>query len=323
MSIVRRVGVVTVAMGLAACSSPRVKSDWPRAVAPSPSIEPRIEPLRPANARPYTVLGRTYYPMTDFEPFWEEGVASWYGREFHGKPTASGEPYNMFSFTAAHKILPIPSYARVTNLANGRQIVVRVNDRGPFVADRVIDLSFAAADALGFANQGTTRVRVELLLPEEIAAMQKGATRPQTVAEAAATAPPQREVAATQRGRDAAAEPKANGVSSESALATARVFPEAAPAAVASEAVEGGNGTVFYLQLGAFAQAENAENFATHLRAQLPSLPVRLFSAGAMVRVVAGPFRDVTLAQLAADQVVAQLGGRPLVVSARALGVRP
>ena len=149
MNVVRLVGMVTAAMVLAACGSPRVKIDVRRGAVNAPAVEPRVEPLRPANARPYTVLGRTYYPMTDFEPYWEEGIASWYGREFHGRPTASGEPYDMFTLTAAHKILPIPSYARVTNLANGRQVVVRVNDRGPFVEGRVIDLSYAAAEALG------------------------------------------------------------------------------------------------------------------------------------------------------------------------------
>lgn len=317
MNVVRLVGMVTAAMVLAACGSPRVKIDVRRGAVNAPAVEPRVEPLRPANARPYTVLGRTYYPMTDFEPYWEEGIASWYGREFHGRPTASGEPYDMFTLTAAHKILPIPSYARVTNLANGRQVVVRVNDRGPFVEGRVIDLSYAAAEALGFANQGTARVRVELLLPDEIAAMQKGAGRPKAAAETAPTA----EMASTATPLRVVARPQARDAAG--AAAPGPVAEGAVAVDAATTAETGATDALFYLQLGAFAQTENAENFASHLRVQLPNLPVRLLSSGALVRVVAGPFRDATLAQLAADQVVAFLGGTPLVVSARALGAHP
>jgi rare lipoprotein A len=98
-------------------------------------------------------------------PYRQRGLASWYGRKFHGKPTSSGERYDMYAMTAAHTILPIPSYVRVTNLSNGRSVVVRVNDRGPFHPDRIIDLSYAAAYKLGYVNAGSTRVEVEAILP--------------------------------------------------------------------------------------------------------------------------------------------------------------
>ncbi len=113
--------------------------------------------------RPYRVGGHTYYPLSTARGYDETGIASWYGRDFHGKTTANGERYDMRALSAAHKTLPLPSLVRVTNLENGRSIVVRVNDRGPFAKGRLIDLSRAAANALGYARQGTTRVRVQAL----------------------------------------------------------------------------------------------------------------------------------------------------------------
>lgn len=118
------------------------------------------------NKSPYEVLGITYWVMDREDGYQEQGLASWYGSKFHGKRTANGELYSMYSMSGAHKTLPIPSYVRVTNLDNGRQVVVRINDRGPFHSGRVIDLSYAAASKLGFARIGTARVRVEAVLPE-------------------------------------------------------------------------------------------------------------------------------------------------------------
>lgn len=115
------------------------------------------------NKTPYTVFGKTYYVNMDIEEYNRNGIASWYGRKFHGRNTSNGEVYDMYAMTAAHKSLPIPSYVRVTNLSNNKQVVVRVNDRGPFHGDRIIDLSYAAAHKLGFANQGTAQVNVEYI----------------------------------------------------------------------------------------------------------------------------------------------------------------
>ncbi|MEE4202733.1 MAG: septal ring lytic transglycosylase RlpA family protein [Halieaceae bacterium] len=125
---------------------------------------PAADPiLRRGNTSPYTVNGQTYRVMDTAAGYVEEGVASWYGLKFHGRPTATGERFSVYQATAAHRSLPLPTYARVTNLANGRQIVVKVNDRGPFHADRILDLSYGAAIKLGFADQGTARVRVEAI----------------------------------------------------------------------------------------------------------------------------------------------------------------
>lgn len=118
---------------------------------------------RAGNKSPYTVLGKTYQVMPDSKGFRQQGQASWYGKKFHGRNTSNGEVYDMYAMTAAHKTLPIPSYVQVTNHLNGRSVVVRVNDRGPFHGGRIIDLSYAAASKLGFAERGTAQVSVEAI----------------------------------------------------------------------------------------------------------------------------------------------------------------
>ena len=130
-----------------------------------PEPEVRDEPRARTGNRDYAVLGTKYRVMDDHEDYAEEGGASYYGRKFHGRRTSSGEVYDMYAFSAAHKSLPLPSFARVTNLDNGKSVVVRVNDRGPFHKGRIIDLSYAAAVKLGYRERGTARVRVEALLP--------------------------------------------------------------------------------------------------------------------------------------------------------------
>src|SRR5690606_11075038 len=178
--------LLAVAMLLAACAGPRggtgsgsgasgggyYLDDGPGGAEPTDvsliaDAVPRDEPIRLANSRPYEVFGTRYVPMRARTPYRETGIASWYGRRFHGKPTASGEPYDMYAMTAAHRTLPLPSYVRVTNLSNGRSVIVRVNDRGPFMKNRLIDLSWTAAKKLGFIELGHARVRVELVLPGE------------------------------------------------------------------------------------------------------------------------------------------------------------
>ena len=120
---------------------------------------------------PYKIAGRWYYPEEDYS-YSEVGIASWYGEDFNGKPTANGERYNMNTLTAAHRTLPLPSIVRVTNLQNGRSIILRVNDRGPYVKDRIIDLSKRGAQLLGYMGQGTTKVKVEILEKESKALKQ-------------------------------------------------------------------------------------------------------------------------------------------------------
>jgi len=131
-----------------------------------PDAVPRNEPLSASGNKPYVVNGKTYYPLRQNQGYRERGVASWYGKKFHGRRTSSGESYDMYTMTAAHRTLPLPSYVRVRNLTSGQTIVVRVNDRGPFLHNRIIDLSYAAAAKLGIAGHGTGLVEIESVTPE-------------------------------------------------------------------------------------------------------------------------------------------------------------
>jgi len=146
------------------------KDDGPGSAPPPnlgqiPDAQPKAEPLHRYANKPYKVFGTEYVPIADAQGFKQRGVASWYGRRFHGQKTASGELYDMYAMTAAHPTLPIPSYVRVTNIANGRSVVVRVNDRGPFHSSRVIDLSYAAAYKLGYIQAGSAQVELESVQP--------------------------------------------------------------------------------------------------------------------------------------------------------------
>ena len=140
----------------------------PANLAAIPDAIPRWEPLHRFANRPYTVFGREYIPATALRAYQERGIASWYGKQFHGQKTSTGEIYDMYAMSAAHPTLPVPSYARVTHLANNQTVVVRVNDRGPFHAGRIIDLSYAAAFRLGIVEQGKGEVLVESILPAEV-----------------------------------------------------------------------------------------------------------------------------------------------------------
>lgn len=137
---------------------------WDKDVSSIPDAVPTPH-YGPVKAAPYSVLGKKYYPIQSAHNYQETGLASWYGTKFHGLKTANGEEYDLYGMTAAHKTLPLPSYVRVTNLDNGRSVVLRVNDRGPFYDNRIIDLSFAAAKKLGYAEKGVARVRVEGIDP--------------------------------------------------------------------------------------------------------------------------------------------------------------
>ena len=169
---------LALAMLLAGCASHGggyYKDDGPGDKVPPnlasiPDAVPRSEPPHRYANRPYQVFGKNYVPIAASQPYREQGAASWYGKKFHGQKTSSGEVYDMYQMSAAHKTLPIPSYARVTNLANGRSVVVRINDRGPFHSDRIIDLSYAAANKLGYIAAGSARVEVESVTPGQTVA---------------------------------------------------------------------------------------------------------------------------------------------------------
>ena len=209
---------------------------------------PRVEPLHRFANRPYQAFGRDYVPVASTAQFRQTGVASWYGRRYHGAPTSSGEPYDMYAMTAAHPTLPIPSYVRVTNVANGRSVVVRVNDRGPFHAERIIDLSYTAAWKLGFVESGSARVEVESVLPGKAEAAREAAAKGVFLQLAAFAA---REAAENFR---------------------IRVYRDLAWLSEAIQLVEGGG--VFRLHLGPYRSQDEARSIADRIQSELNLRPV-------------------------------------------------
>lgn len=269
-----------------------------------PDAEPRLEPLHRFANRPYVVLGKAYEPHASLRPHQERGVASWYGKKFHGLKTSIGEPYDMFAMTAAHPTLAIPSYVRVTRIGNGKSVVVRVTDRGPFHADRVIDLSYAAAHRLGYVDDGSTLVQVEAILPEGATTMsyaQVMAAPAPAVAKGGAAERDEIELLAVRLGLDTT-RPPAREMQRPVAPAAAAVPPDAAP--------PGGG---IFLQLGAFASADNADSLRLHLLRELDWLTesVQVRSAGGLHRVHLGPYPSRVDADKVAERIRLALGYKP------------
>lgn len=217
-----------------------------------PDAVPRDEPLHRFANRPYQVFGRDYTPLVAVAPFRQRGTASWYGRRFHGGKTSSGELYNMYAMSAAHPTLPIPSYARVTNIATGRSVVVRINDRGPFHAERVIDLSYAAAFKLGFVELGSALVDIETVLPRD------------TVAAAASPPPSDAKSVYLQLGAFSARDSAENF--------RARVIRELAWLSDAIHVIAGG--ALFRLHLGPFRSQDEARPVAERIHRELNVAPL-------------------------------------------------
>jgi len=300
-----------------------------------PDALPRLEPVRPGGPnKPYEVLGQQYVPLPGDPPLVERGLASWYGRKFHGRSTANGETYNMYAMTAAHKTMPLPSYARVRNPANGREVVVRINDRGPFHRDRVIDLSYTAALKLGLLG-GVGTVEVERITYE---AIRTGAWRapegadpgsatvwPMAVAEA--TPGPRRASSPAlaaddpiadlaRRAQARAALPAVPAPESAMAAVPQPLPPEtAAPARAAALAAPG-----FWLQLGAFGRREGAVEFQQRVGQEAAWLAplMAIFNERNLHRLQAGPYASRADAQGAADRLRDDLQLVPAIVERRA-----
>ncbi len=237
---------------------------------PPPSLEsipdavPRIEPLHRGANRTYTVFGKTYVPNVSSEPFRQQGVASWYGRKFHGQKTSMGETYDMYAMTAAHPTLPLPCYVRVTNPANGKSVVVRVNDRGPFHSGRIIDLSYTAAAKLDYAKRGSAMVIVERIFPGSLGEA-NAAFRPSPLPITPTPTP------------------------TDNAVAASPLIPEAG---------------LFYLQLGAFGAMENAEIFRARMTRELDwnREPIQVSHKDNLYRVRMGPYKSREEAEAVAAQ---------------------
>lgn len=258
--------------------------DIPENIDDIPDAEPKWEPIHKPATKPYVVLGKEYVPNATVRPYKASGVASWYGRKFHGQKTSIGEPYDMFAMTAAHPTLAIPSYVRVTNVQNGKSVIVRVTDRGPFHVDRIIDLSYTAAWKLGLVANGSGQVDVEAIVPGEFGAMTFART-------------------------DAPARmPEQDGIE---ALAN-RLAMEETPASSTDASPERG----IYLQLGAFSNADNAENLKNHLVRDLDWLaePMRINVSSGIHRLQLGPYANRNEATKIAEKIRLALGFKPAVV---------
>jgi rare lipoprotein A len=249
-----------------------------------PDAVPRVEPRsRYGNPPFYEVFGKRYYVLSSSVGYWERGVASWYGPGFHKERTSTGESYDMYGMTAAHKTLPLPAYVRVTNLQNGRSVVVRVNDRGPFVSNRIIDLSYSAAAKLDMLRHGTAMVEIRSIDPAV-------APPPLTLAAAGSPAP---------APVPAAAPLVVPAAQTPTPTPTSTSTPKPTPAAAL-----GGPG--LFVQAGAFSDPANAERLAAKLRGgSYGKVYVRddQIAGRKMYRVRIGPVPDVA----EFDRVVAAL----------------
>ena len=276
-----------------------------------PDAEPRIEPYANRGNKPYVVFGKTYTPQLDEQSAKQRGRGSWYGKKFHGQKTSSGEPYDMYKMTAAHPTLPIPSYARVTNVSNGRTVVVRVNDRGPFHSDRIIDLSYTAALKLGYIGHGSAQLEVERILPAEIRQMELA--RNSGAASVVASAAPPRPAPAAM---SAAAAVETGAVPMPLTVVSAPADMLAAPAGAAPPVPVVATAGGFYLQLGAFSQAANAQAArAQHAQRWNRTLPqVDLVQNDSLYRLYGGPFASRADAEATARQMQASGGPLPIIV---------
>jgi rare lipoprotein A len=292
-------GLAIGLLSLAACSSSPVRTDGarkpggyylddgpgdnpPANLEQIPDAQPRAEPIKASTARPYTVFGQTYVPMAQVAPYKARGTASWYGKRYHGQPTSSGEIYDMYAMTAAHPTLPIPSYARVTNLRNKKSVVVRVNDRGPFHSERLIDLSYAAAYRLGIIASGRDLVEVEAIIPGE---------------ERQATAPPP-------------------SVQATNASISGGSIP-GAPVVIASPEPTEQEPAGAYVQLGAFATRQNAWSFLLRMRTELGWLSenIAMYGRDGLYRVHAGPYTDRDEASRVAERLEQSTELRPVIIT--------
>ncbi|MFZ2265968.1 MAG: septal ring lytic transglycosylase RlpA family protein [Azonexus sp.] len=265
--------------------------DIPEGLDDIPDAEPKWEPLHKPATRPYVVLGKEYVPNAVVKPYKVRGIASWYGKKFHGQKTSIGEPYNMFAMTAAHPTLALPSYVRVTSAQSGKSVIVRITDRGPFHADRVIDLSYTAAYKLGLINGGSGLVDVEAIIPGEPASTSYAQiTPPAKAAPAESDDIEQMARRLTQEERPAQNTPPAG-------------------TEIAARGI--------YLQLGAFANADNAENLKNHLSRELDGVSeaaMRVYPGGGVHRLQLGPYASRSDAEKVAEMIRSTLGYKPGIV---------
>jgi len=254
-------------------------ADVPTNLDAIPDAVPKAEPLHKYANRQYSALGKTYTPLQATGDYKERGIASWYGKKFHGQNTSIGEVYDMYAMTAAHPTLPIPSYARVTNVATGKSIVVRVNDRGPFLHGRIMDLSYVAAYKLGYVNNGSAEVEVESIAVDPNAPVVAAVEPAPVKVEPAVVAP---------------------------VVAVTPTIPVATAGAATGK---------IYLQLGAFKAKQGAQSFLTKMSEATADSgkSLALYEKSGLTRVHLGPYANAEEARKAAIQLQSKLGFKPFI----------
>jgi rare lipoprotein A len=283
----------------------------PADLANVPDPEPRVEPIRPGGPnKPYSVLGQSYEPVAADVPWKQRGVASWYGQKFQGRRTASGELFSLYGLTAAHRTLPIPSYVRVRHVASGKEVIVRVNDRGPFHSARVLDLSYAAALKLGIVATGSAEVELERLTFEDI---RTGAWRRGDPANGSSPSPADDPIMALAQ--------QAVPASQAPVPETTGPTPAPEPAAVSES---GGRAYTpaaqgFWVQVAALGQRQGVETLQQRINAELSSLTplMAVFKESALFRLQVGPYESREQAQGVARTVRDVLALNPMVIERR------
>jgi rare lipoprotein A len=264
-----------------------------------PDAVPRPENLATRANRPYVVFGQSYQPMVALTPFKQRGMASWYGRKFHGQKTSNGEVYDMYGMTAAHPTLPLPSYVRVTHLRSGKSVVVRVNDRGPFLQQRVIDLSYTAAAKLGYVNAGSAEVELELItrFDSSPASVATNPTNPPPASSAPSSPIP---VEATQPN---------DRITIETVVAANSVD---TPNAVKPNVVATG----LFLQMGAFSSQDTADVAKDRMTHQFDNVveTFRVVKDGNLFKVHLGPFTNREAAAAIAEKIKQATAFKPFTV---------
>jgi rare lipoprotein A len=287
-----------------------------------PDAVPKNEPLLPRSNKPYKALGKTYTPLTTAQNYKERGNASWYGKRFHGKKTSSGEIYNMYGMSAAHTILPLPSYVKVTNVANGRSVIVRVNDRGPFKSTRIIDLSYAAAHKLRLLAKGSGLVEVEAIDPSQAStyspAIVASATSNAPITSTQASSPLPQAITSPDPVVNEPAQVVTNSTNEPTEVATTQPANLPQPTEIISQ-----NNTAitadeqFYIQAGAF---KNETNAATFIR-KIQGLDIEqnaginsVYNNG-LHRIKLGPYNTRQDADLIAAKIRKQLNVATIILT--------
>jgi rare lipoprotein A len=258
---------------------------------------PRVEPLLARANKPYMALGNSYTPMTEFQPYKKRGIASWYGKRYHGQKTSAGEVYDMYGMTGAHTILPLPSYVRVTNPENQKSVIVRINDRGPFHSDRLIDLSYAASYKLGLAGKGSGIVDVEAIDARKYVQNSPTVSAPKVLVPAESSS--------------VIIEPL------KTSEAPAPTIIENSPQApLTKEKLSAPPATGLFVQVGAFKSADNAGLLSKKIMGQnlVENTPVNSWYNQGIYRVRIGPYANRAEAELAAAKVKKALGVNTYII---------